>query len=261
MPDALPIWLQAGLWGLLAGSSLVIGAGLAYLVRLPDRVVAGVMAFGCGILISAVAYDLVLDGFEAGGIWPVVGGALAGSAAYTAANWLVSNRGGRHRKRSGDQQRDAATGLAGRGEGDGGLAIAVGSLLDGIPESVVLGVGFVGGGGVSLPMLAAVFLSNLPEGLSSAAGMRRAGRSRAYVLGLWGAIAAASGLSALLGAALLGGAPPALVATVNAVAAGALLTMIADTMIPEAVEGEGGTAGLLVVAGLLVAFALSRGAG
>src|SRR5690606_23054443 len=107
----------------------------------------------------------------------------------------------------------------------GGLAIAIGSLLDGIPESVVLGVSVLGGGGVSTAMLAAVFLSNLPEGLSSALGMKKAGRSKLYVFGLWGSIAGVSGLSALIGAALLGDASPALLATVNAVAAGALLTM------------------------------------
>lgn len=254
MPDGFPIWLQAGIWGLLGGSSLLAGAALAFLVRLPPRLVAGIMGFGCGILISAVAYDLIMDGFEAGGIWPVIGGAMAGSLAYTVANWLVARGGGHHRKRSGDQQRDAA------GEdGEGGArAIAIGSLLDGIPESVVLGVGLLEGGGVSLPMLAAIILSNLPEGLSSAVGMLKAGRGAGYVLGLWGAIAAASGLAALLGAALLGDASPAVIAAVNALAAGALLTMVADTMIPEAVEGEGPGTGLLVVAGLLLAFALSR---
>ncbi|KAA2235109.1 ZIP family metal transporter [Salinarimonas soli] len=250
---SLPVWLQAGLWGLLGGSALVLGAGLAYLVRLPMRLTADIMAFGCGILISAVAYDLILDGFEAGGIWPVVGGALAGSFAYTVANWLVTRHGGHHRKRSAKPRP-----RAGEDEGGNGLAIAIGSLLDGIPESVVLGVGLVGGSGVSLPMLAAVFLSNLPEGLSSAVGMRKAGHSKVYVLGMWTAIALASSLAAALGVSLLGDARPEVVATVNAVAAGALLTMIADTMIPEAVHGERAGTGLLVVAGLLVAFALSR---
>lgn len=251
MTAGWPVWLQAGFWGLLGASSLVVGTALAYLVNLPTRVTAGVMAFGCGVLISAVAYDLILEGFQEAGIWPVVGGAMAGSVAYTVANWLVSRSGAKHRKRSGGQQTDTSEG--------GGLAIAIGSLLDGIPESIVLGVGLLGGGGVSVAMFAAVFLSNLPEGLSSALGMKKAGRSKAYVFGLWIGIAVLSGLAALLGAALLGGAPPALLATVNAVAAGALLTMIADTMIPEAVEGEHGATGLLVVAGLLVAFALSQG--
>ena len=249
--QSLPIWSQAGIWGLIGASSLVIGAGLAYMVKLPVRVTAGIMAFGCGVLISAVAYDLVLEGFRAAGIWPIIVGALVGSIAYTVANWLVSRHGAKHRKRSGDQQSSSGTGS--------GLAIAIGSLLDGIPESVVLGVGLLDGGGVSVAMLAAIFLSNLPEGLSSALGMKKAGRSRAYVFGLWIAIALLSGLASLLGALLLGSASARVMATVNAVAAGALLTMIADTMVPEAVEGEHGVTGLLVVAGLLVAFGLSHG--
>ncbi len=223
----MTLWMQAGLWGLLGGSSLVIGAVLAYLIDLPRRVTAGIMAFGCGVLISAVAYDLLLEGYRKSSFRPIVIGALAGSLAYAAANWLVSHRA-RHRKRSGGQQSRASEG--------GGLAIAVGSLLDGVPESVVLGVSLVGGGGVSAAMLAAIFLSNLPEGLSSAAGMRKAGRSAVYVLGLWVGIALVSG-----------------------VAAGAFLTMIADTMIPEAVDSEAGLTGVLVVVGLLIAFALSQG--
>ncbi len=248
----MSVWMQAGLWGFLGGSALVIGAVLAYLVSLPNRVTAGIMAFGCGVLISAVAYDLLLEAYQQSSFRPIMIGALAGSVVYATANWAVSRKG-RHRKRSGDQQAEASEG--------GGLAIAMGSLLDGIPESVVLGVSLISGGGVSTAMLAAIFLSNLPEGLSSAVGMRKAGRSKTYVLGLWTGIAIMSGISAALGAGLLGDASPDLLATVSAVAAGALLTMIADTMIPEAVEGEGGLTGVLVVIGLLVAFALSQGGG
>ncbi|MTE01495.1 ZIP family zinc transporter [Paracoccus sp. YIM 132242] len=246
----MALWQQAGLWGLLGGSALVIGAALACLVDLPRRVTAGIMAFGCGVLISAVAYDLLLEGYHQASIRPIVVGALAGSAAFALANRAVSRKAP-HRKRSGEQQLEA-------GEG-GGLAIAVGSLLDGIPESVVLGVSLVGGDGISVAMLAAIFLSNLPEGLSSAAGMRKAGRGKTYVLGLWTGIALMSGIASALGAGLLGDAPPEVIATVGAVAAGALLTMIADTMIPEAVEVEGGMTGVLVVMGLLVAFTLSQG--
>jgi ZIP family zinc transporter len=134
-------------------------------------------------------------------------------------------------------------------------------LLDGVPESVVLGLGLLSGRGVSIAMLAAIFLSNFPEGLSSALGMRAAGRSAAYIFGLWGVIALLSGLAASAGAAFLGGAPAQVVATVNAVAAGALLTMVVNTMVPEAVEGEPKLAGVLVVVGLLVAFALSNAGG
>lgn len=249
--NGLPIWLEAGLWGLLGGSALVIGAAIAYVVRLPRWVTTGVMAFGSGVLFSAVAYDLILEGFEAGGFRPIVIGALAGALAYTIADVLVSSRGGHHRKHSGDKQASAQEG--------GAAAIAVGSMLDGVPESVVLGVSLVSGGGLSVAMLAAIFLSNLPEGLSSASGMRTAGRKPGFVLGLWTGIALLSGFSALLGAAFLAAASPVLLATVNAVAAGALLAMVVNTMVPEAVEGEGPWTGMLVVAGLLLAFAISHG--
>lgn len=249
--SGIPVWLQAGFWGLLAAASLLAGAGVAYLAELGTRTTAAIMSFGCGILVAAVAYDLIFEGFRQAGIGPIVIGAIAGSVAYAAANWLVSKRGARHRKRSGGQQTSASHG--------GGMAIAIGSLLDGIPESVVLGVSLLGGGGVSVAVFAAVFLSNFPEGLSSAMGMKKAGRSKGYVFGLWGAITLVSALAALMGAAFLGHASPTILALVNAVAAGALLTMVSDTMIPEAVEGEHGTAGMLVVLGLLLAFYLSHG--
>lgn len=246
----MPIWLTAGLWGLLGASSLLLGAVVAFVFRMPRYLTAGIMSFGCGVLISAVAYDLLEDGFQEGGIWPIVTGAVAGSATYALADWAVSRAGAHSRKRSGDQQAPAREG--------GGLAIAIGSLLDGIPESVVLGLGLLSGKGISIAMLAAIFLSNFPEGLSSALGMRAAGRSRVYIFGLWAAIAILSGLAASAGAAFLGGASPQVVAAVSAVAAGALLTMVVNTMVPEAVEGEQKLAGLLVVIGLLVAFALSN---
>ena len=131
-------------------------------------------------------------------------------------------------------------------------------MLDGVPESLVLGVGLLSGHGISIAMLAAIFFSNFPEGLSSALGMKKAGRSTAYIFSLWGSIVFVSALSSLLGAALLGGASAQVLAIVNATAAGALLTMVVDTMIPEAVAGDHKGAGLLAVLGLLVAFTLTN---
>lgn len=249
----MPIAIVAGLWAFLAASALLIGAAIGYLVRLPQKITAGVMALGCGVLISAVAYDLLQDGFEEGGIWPIVAGALAGSLIYTLADWLISIRGGNHRKRSNDMQISAAEG--------GAAAIAVGSVLDGVPESIVLGLGVLSGEGVSLAVLAAVFLSNLAEGLSSAAGMREAERGPRYVFGVWGGIVLLLAFTAVAGASLLGTAPPHVLATVNAVAAGALLTMVVNTMIPEAVAGDHQATGLLATIGLLIAFALTSVAG
>ncbi|SDC24163.1 zinc transporter, ZIP family [Geodermatophilus telluris] len=252
----MPEVLQAGLWGLLGGAALVLGALVAWYVRVPRTVIASVMAFGAGVLFSAVAFDLVAEAADTGGLVPTAIGFLGGAAAYLAANAVLARRGARHRKRSGGEgpeQQPSEDEQAGSG-----AAIAVGALLDGVPESVVLGLGLLGGGSVSAPVLAAVFISNVPEGLSSAAGMKANGRSARYVFGVWGAIALASGLSALLGYAVLGSAPPSVVAVITAVAAGAILTMVADTMIPEAFERTRTWTGLITAVGFLVAFAIER---
>lgn len=240
----------AAFWGLVAGSALLLGALVSSLTHVPQRVVAAVMAFGSGVLISALSLDLMLEAADTGGFTAAAVGFLGGATLYTIANILVTRRGAHHRKRSGDQQAKASEGS--------GLALAVGALLDGIPESIVIGISVLGGGRVSSVAGAAVFLSNFPEGLSSAAGMRKAGRGNRYVFGIWGGITLASALAAGLGYLVFGGLSPAHVAAVNALAAGAILAMIADTMIPEAFETAHEFAGLITVCGFLTAFALSR---
>lgn len=248
----IPVWVQAGLWGLVAGGALVVGAALAWWVAVPQRVVASVMAFGAGVLISALSFDLVDEAETTGGLLPTVLGFLAGAVVYVVTNLVLARRGARHRKRSGDQQPSETE------QQGSGTAIAVGALLDGVPESVVLGLSLLGGGGVGVPVLAAIFISNLPEGLSSAAGMKGNGRSAAYVFGVWSSIALASGVAGALGCLLLQGAPAGAVALITAVAAGAILAMVADTMIPEAFERTHLYAGLLTTLGFLTAFTISR---
>ena len=248
----MPIWLEAGAWGLLAGGALVVGAVIAWFVRVPQPVVASVMAFGSGVLISALSFDLIDEAETTGGLLPTLLGALGGAIVYVLANVFLARRGAQHRKRSEDQQPSEDE------QAGSGAAIAIGALLDGIPESVVLGVSLLGGGGVGVPVLAAIFISNLPEGLSSAAGMKRSGRGARYVFGVWIGIAVASGLAGLLGALLLQDAPPETIAAITAVAAGAILAMVADTMIPEAFEKTHLYAGLLATLGFLVAFTIGR---
>jgi zinc transporter, ZIP family len=251
----MPLWLQAGGWGLLAGSALLIGALAGYVVRLPQRVTASVMAFGAGVLLSAVAFELIAEAHHRAGFAPTVAGAVFGAAVYTGCNALLARRGARHRKRAGGHQPSEAQ------ESGSGQAIALGAVLDGVPESIVIGASLLGGGTVSAVTVAAVFISNVPEGLSSAAGMRAGGRSRRYVFGLWGAIAVVSGLSSLAGYVLLGDAPPVVLATIIALAGGAILTMIADTMIPEAFENAHGLTGVITVLGFLLAFGVSQAGG
>ena len=136
--------------------------------------------------------------------------------------------------------------------------MVLGALLDGIPESAAIGVSLIGGGGVGVAVVAAVFLSNIPEGLSASSGMKASGRSTAYILGLWAAVAAASTAAAALGYALLGGSSPEVIAIVQAFAAGAILTMLSDTMVPEAVKHAGSLVGLVTVLGFVIAFLLSN---
>lgn len=240
------------MWGFVAGAALLIGAGVGYFVRVPQRLIACVMAFGSGVLISALSFELVEKAYERGGLASTAVGFVGGAAIYTAANWVLSKRGARHRKRSGEQQpsEDEA--------GGSGLAIAAGALLDGIPESIVIGLSLLGGGTVGFVVVAAIFMSNIPEGLSSAAGMKKAGRGARYVFGVWGAIAVACGLSALLGYTVFGGFSTGVIAATTAVAAGGILAMLADTMIPEAFEEARTFTGLITALGFLAAFALDK---
>jgi ZIP family zinc transporter len=164
---------------------------------------------------------------------------------------VLNRLGAKHRKRSRGQPAESE-------DAGSGLAIAAGALIDGIPESMVIGVSLLEGGRVSLVAVIAIFLSNLPEGLASAAGMKRAGRPARYIFGVWGAIAVASGLAAAAGNGLLNGASPQVIAATTTVAAGAILAMLVDTMIPEAFEQAHDFAGLITVAGFLVSFALSK---
>jgi zinc transporter, ZIP family len=248
-------WVQAGLWGLVGGAALVVGALVAWLVDVPQRIVAMIMAFGSGVLVSALSFDLVDKAEQAAGLGPTAFGFVAGAVTYVAANVVLARRGARHRKRSGQQQPSE------QDQGGSGLAIALGALLDGVPESIVLGTSLIGGGGVGVGVLVAVFISNVPEGLSSAAGMKKAGRSAQYVFGVWSVIALVSGAAAAIGYGVLHSAGPGVIAFITAVAGGAILAMVADTMIPEAFEQAHLESGLITAFGFLLAFTIERAAG
>ena len=244
--------IAAAVWGGVAGSALLIGATIGFFTRVPQRAIAAVMSFGGGVLVSALSFDLVDEAYRQSGPAVAAGGLLAGAFIFTAGTWALNQRGARHRKRSGRQQPTE------EGAPGSGLVLALGALIDGIPESIAIGVSLIAGGAVSAVAVAAVFLSNVPEGLSSAAGMRHAGRSTTYVFSVWGGIAVASAVASLIGYVAFSGMPKETVSATIAIAGGAILAMLADTMMPEAYEQAHDAAGMITVLGFLIAFLLSK---
>jgi ZIP family zinc transporter len=237
----------AFLWGLIGGSSLVIGGAIALRFAISQRLLGLIMAFGAGVLISAVAYELVDEAFHTSAGSGGVGlGLFAGAGVFFAGDFLIDRMGGEGRKGSGGEQ---ASGSA--------LAIVLGIVLDGIPESIVIGLSLLEGGGVSVAVIAAVFLSNLPEAVAATTGLALAGWAHARIMYLWTAVMAVCAFSSLLGYAAFDSASPRTIAFVLAFAGGAILTMLADTMMPEAFKHGGKLAGLATTFGFALAFALT----
>ncbi len=233
-------------WGTLAASSLVIGAIVALLFKISLRTIGLIMAFGSGVLISAISFDLVQEAVDksSGHGW-VVGGFFAGCLVFFGGDRLIDRLGGSQRKDPDGSQ-----------EGGSSLSIVLGSVLDGIPESMVIGLTIFEGGAVGAAYLTAVFISNLPESISSTSGLVTSGWQKSRVLWMWIAIAVISGLASLAGYGLFQNSSPDTVAFVLAFAGGAILTMLAETMMPEAFEHGGKLVGIATTLGFAVAFTI-----
>jgi ZIP family zinc transporter len=233
-------------WGTLAASSLVIGAIFALRFKISLRAIGLIMGFGAGVLISALSFDLIEEAVDksSGHGW-VVAGVFAGCLVFFGGDQLIGRLGGGARKDADGSQ-----------EGDSPLAIVLGTVLDGIPESMVIGLTIFEGGAVGAAYLAAVFISNLPESISSTSGLATSGWKKSRILWMWIAIAVISGVASLLGYALFQDSPPDTVAFVLAFAAGAILTMLAQTMMPEAYEHGGKLVGVVTTLGFAVAFTI-----
>lgn len=233
---------NAFLWALIATSSLVAGGLLGCWLTLGNRTLGVIMAFGAGVLISAVAFELVFEAITLATFsgYPTVGFLLGAGTFYLGDN-LIARIGGQARKAI-DASHEASLVIP--------LLLAI--ILDGIPESVIIGLSLLEGGGVSVGLLVAVFISNIPEAITGTVGMRAGGWSRKKILVLWLAIAIVCALASAVGFALLGGLSPQWLAWVNAFAAGAILMMLANTMMPEAYEHGGKFAGVFTVLGFAV---------
>ena len=239
-----------------SASSLLIGAYLVSIFSLSDRVIGLFMGFGAGALISAVAFELVAEAHEtAERATTVAFGIAIGALVFYAGDYLIERRSNRRAAARGESTLTGEDAEGGESEGAG--AIVLGTVLDGIPESVVIGGSLVTGGGVSAAMVAAAFLSNMPEAIGATSGLERSGMSRQRVLGLWLGIVVISGLSALVGYMALEDASPSLGAFLQAFAAGSILTMLADSMMPEAFKKGGLPVGLATVIGFSLAFWIS----
>ena len=256
--------LAAAIYGLLASAGFFVGVVFGLVASPPRRVVASIVAFGSGVLVSALTFELMEEAFAGGSVPFTVGGFLLGALIYVVADVALERMAARSPKRQGRDPQDVVPGAKHVPEtaeqaAISGTALLVGAALDGIPENAAIGIGLAADGeGLGLVLLGAVFLGNVPESISSAVGMRQEGRSRSYVLGVWGAVAVVCTLATVVGYALLGGLPPNLIGAMLALAAGGILAMLADTMMPEAFENGGPVVAMATAIGFTCAFLLSH---
>ena len=247
-------WIEAFLWGLLVGSGLIIGAVTSYFLNFRHRFIATVMGFGSGILIAILAFDLTEKAYIHGGFTTAVTGFLAGAVLFSTANWFLSGRRAKHRKRCSQ----CIVQFEEYEKGGNELAIAIGSIMDSIPEAIIVGISLAGGAEIGKSVLIGFLLANIPEGLSSASGMKKSGRSAQYIFGVWGGITLLTGIGGVLGYSVFGSFPDIINAFIIALAAGGMLSLVAETMIPEAFEEAQSFIGVVVALGFMVFYLLMK---
>ena len=243
--------IEAGLWGALGASALLLGAIIAFLANVPKRVQGLILAFGAGTLIGAVAYELFEEAVQlsVAGVDVAIGFGL-GALVFYLGSLAIDRMSGETA-----EGRDAIASR--RDPRTSGLALVLGAVLDGVPESVVLGLSLLGGEGVGIAVLAAVFISNVPEGLSASEDLASAGLARMRIIGLWLLVVAVSAFASAFGFGVLGKMGPDVVVLLDSFAAGAILAMLSESMIPEAYEEGGRAVGLATTFGFAIAAALS----
>ncbi|MGV2622554.1 ZIP family metal transporter [Halobacillus sp. ACCC02827] len=237
----------AAFWGGVAGSAVFIGSLVGLFFTMKKSWIGAIMAFGTGVLIGAASFELLLDSIHEGGLKTTTLGFLGGALLFTIVEFVLARKGGKERKRSRENP-----------QGSSGMAIFFGTIIDAIPESVIIGVSLLEGGGVSWLLVIAIFISNFPEGLSSSVGLKKDGYSNRKILFLWGVVLVLSALSSLTGYVFLEGASDGLIAFIGAFAAGGVIAMVTAAMMPEAYEEGGAAVGFIASVGLLCSLILTH---
>lgn len=235
--------LNAFLWGLLATISLTVGGAIGVILKIGNRTLGLIMAFGAGVLLSAVAYELIFEAIKRShGSGATIWGGLAGALVFFLSDLLISRMGAHGRKN-----------ISGNIKSNFAIPIILATIMDGIPEASVIGMGLLGGGTISLSLLAAVFISNLPEAIAGTSGMLAGAWKKWHILLTWFGISVVCALASMAGYGLLDSAPHYVISFIQAFAAGSILVMLSNTMIPEAYEHGGKLAGIFTVLGFAVA--------
>ena len=242
----------AAMWGGISGSAVLLGALLALYLKIPKKYIGWIMAFGTGVLIGAATYELLGESADKSGLTPTIIGFLAGALVFTLFDGFISRKGGAGRKRSertfGDERKP----------GVGGMAIFAGTVLDAIPESIMLGASLIAGNGVSLLLVIAIFISNIPEGLSSTAGLKTDGYTRGHILILWSSVLLISVLATVGGYIFMEHVSSYTKAIIASFAGGGIIAMVCSSMMPEAYEEGGSITGFVAALGLLCSLILDH---
>ncbi len=242
----------AAFWAFIGSGALIVGALLGFWLKVSKRTLGLIMGFGAGTLVSAVAFDLVAEAFhEAPGL-PIVIGLLAGAFAFWGGDLALEHYSKKKRAKAGEPGDEEPI-----EEEGSGLQLALGATLDGVPESVAIGLTLLGGGGVSVAVVVAVFLSNVPEGMAASVELARTGYSKARIMAIWIGVVILCVVAAAVGYVVLGDSPPKTVALIQSFAAGSILAMLAITMMPQAFAKGGRAVGLFTVLGFILAAGLS----
>ncbi len=238
---------EAAFWGGIAGSAVFLGslAGLYFKIR--KRIIGYIMAYGTGVLIGAATFELLDLSLREGGMELTVSSFILGALLFTLFDLVIARKGGMERKRSRERTEEGS-----------GLAIFIGTIFDAVPESIIIGISLLNDHRVSWLLIVAVFVSNFPEGLSSSVGLVKDGYSKAKILLLWLTVLGLSLLSSMGGYALLRGKPENMTAVISSFAAGAVVSMVSSTMMPEAYEEGGPGVGFIAALGLISSLMLSR---